>query len=1144
MAYTSLKSGLLFDDSISTSTATSAVAYQGTSSTIDFAGGDTGAVLVTFNPQSLSSGSSNVVLLQGSMLTVALVGESPTSYRISVLNGTNAIWTSSNAYDFGAEHTVALSWSGLTNANGGSLSVYLDGLSIGGKDVPQLTSTSLNTKVLPSGGYNGFLGMLAGFTSDVSSQLASLTSNPSVLKYANTAANRTPTISDVDGVTPVTEYSTVTFPSLAPTKSITVAGLVVTNNNTTGGATATSQEVAAAFASGSSAGSLGVSGSLSGFVAGALNGSSVIFTSAAANQNVTDIQITSSAGVTVATPVTVNGVAPSYETDTVAFNTATNQAPKIGDTIYISDALGSVNKSYTFASSDLAANISGLVNAIGQKVPETQVLTIGDGTYAVGDKIKITYYKDASATVAGTSPEYTIKASDVVTASAFAAVSNDTTIQGNLAKAATLSNIASGIAQLTGGTLGVYKVTYDGSNKITLTESSPAGVDIRVSEVVHTHPTTSGSTTTYSAVTSSPFVFSTSQEGGSAVLSTDGSYYRISPITSSSTSLTLTSNTAGNKSNLSIKYIDASGVQQSALGYAFDLADQTSSSWQVMGLGGPAVPAAPTGLLLFGNLTNSVPSNQSSVSYGGGSSSGGGAPTPSTQTTKTNGPIYAELIPSTYVATSSTSATVKYNLFLDRSQDATPSGYNSFGYTLQVDPAVATLPSTDYFSLPSGASFQTVNDAARTSGSLSVQWVALAGVTNYKTPVGTLTLNVPLDNGKAPANIGINFSDISLDNQYFTYATTGSPSTSSTYAETLISDAYPVTFTLQRNYDYTVKTVTGLTTSAQSVTTNTALKNPGIQGTYVDYQVSNKAQNADAYLHVEQATPVTATSGTRGLDISVHAPTLSTGETRTLVIDLPSNFNYDTVKFTPTTANSVTTTYVSGSGAHSITLVQTATASENLGTLHVDVAASLASPTTSTLMFNSVSKTLASVTTVEAGIDLTSGYGVTDSTGSLVTPALPRGTLEYVLTDPALSKANTDKITVEDARAILGLAAGNPTVTALGTWPDKSYVSDLLAADFNNDGRVTGADVINLMNYVVSTTKGSLKWIYMDQSNAPVLVGSNPTAAVGTKTSFQVPASLVQHTDVGLAGTALNTMTPTEIKLTGVLVGDLVTSGA
>ncbi|MBU3647334.1 MAG: hypothetical protein FGM56_04580 [Limnohabitans sp.] len=133
-------------------------------------------------------------------------------------------------------------------------------------------------------------------------------------------------------------------------------------------------------------------------------------------------------------------------------------------------------------------------------------------------------------------------------------------------------------------------------------------------------------------------------------------------------------------------------------------------------------------------------------------------------------------------------------------------------------------------------------------------------------------------------------------------------------------------------------------------------------------------------------------------------------------------------------------------------------------------------------------------------------------------------------------KANTDKITVEDARAILGLAAGNPTVAALGVSPTSNYVSDLLAADFNNDGRVTGADVINLMNYVVATSKTPLKWIYLDQSTA--------TTLLGTKTSFPAPASVVQSTDVGLTGTALNTMTSTEIKLTGVLVGDLVTAGA
>lgn len=1124
MAYSSLKSGLLFDSNVTSSALTSAKAYVGTSSAatdVDFAGTPDGAVVVTLNPKSLSvTPGSNVVLLQGANLSLALQADGTSGYKIALLNGSTVFWTSNSTYEFDVEHTLAVSWSRLNVSGGGSVGVYLDGRSLGSLDTLTLvTGGTSDPDFIPVAGYNGYLSLVAGFTSDVSSQLERLTESPALLKYAAGASNRAPSVVITDGA--ATETATVVFPVLSPGESISVAGRVVTNNSPDTNADAST--VASVFASNTSSATLAVTSTLTGFVAGTPSGASVVFTSTTPNTDVTTILTsTTDASAHTKAPTSVTTVDGYLDQELVTVTFNSSQAPKAGDTIYFSSEDGELSKSFTYSSSDAATNLTALVNGIGQKVPEIQVLTVGHAAgsnYAAGNVIQITYYKDASTTPAG-SISYTVKAADIVASSEFLAVSSTQSVRDSLAYAATQANIASAIAQSTGGTLGVYKVSYAGGNQLTLTESSPLGVDIRASEV------TVKVNSSASATTSADLAFATSQSGGSALFAADGSSYRIT--TSGNNVLSLESSTTGDKSDLAVKFIDAAGVELSSLGYSFDLSGLSSSSWKVGGLGSSTSPAAA--LLLFGDLDHLIPSNQSSATYGGGSSNtGGGTTAPSTQAVKTNGPIYAELIPSSFaVANGASTATVSYNLFIDKSQDVTPSGYNSFGYTLQVDPAVATLPSANYFSLPAGASFSTVNDTARSSGSLSVQWVALASVGNYKTNVGTLTLNVPLENGKAPEHINMSFSDISIDSQYYSYSTAGTPPTSSSsYQETLITDAYPVTFALKRDYNYTAKSVSSFTTSAASVNTTTAHENPGVSGVYIEYQVSKEAQAGEAYMHIEQASPVTSASTTRGLDLSVHAAALSTGEARTLVIDLPASINYDTVRFTPGAAGGVTSTYVPGS--HSIVLVQSPAATENLGVLHVDLAATLATPVTSSFSFNSVTKTVAAQTVVETGVDLTSGYGVTDSVGILTTPPLPRGSIEYRLTDPVLAKTNTDKITVEDARAVLGLAAGNPSVTALGVSPSSSYLSDLLAADFNGDGRVTGADVINLMNYVVATNKGALKWVYLDQANA---------AAVGTKTSFIAPASLEYSTDQS----ASSTMAAQLIQLTGVLVGDLVTA--
>ena len=109
--------------------------------------------------------------------------------------------------------------------------------------------------------------------------------------------------------------------------------------------------------------------------------------------------------------------------------------------------------------------------------------------------------------------------------------------------------------------------------------------------------------------------------------------------------------------------------------------------------------------------------------------------------------------------------------------------------------------------------------------------------------------------------------------------------------------------------------------------------------------------------------------------------------------------------------------------------------------------------------------------------------------------------------------------------------------------------SDLIAADFNKDGRVTSADALEIIKYVAQVTKATpLQYVFLDNINNDP---SATTSYAGGLTNVIVPPMQSRLTNAAYiteaTGSALSTPTvglnvgdgPT-IHYVGVLIGDVV----
>ena len=171
----------------------------------------------------------------------------------------------------------------------------------------------------------------------------------------------------------------------------------------------------------------------------------------------------------------------------------------------------------------------------------------------------------------------------------------------------------------------------------------------------------------------------------------------------------------------------------------------------------------------------------------------------------------------------------------------------------------------------------------------------------------------------------------------------------------------------------------------------------------------------------------------------------------------------------------------------------------------------------------------------------------TGQEGKFFANNLPVGEIKVTLLDTLVDKSAT-KVTLEDARAVLELASAKASnieiLHGLGYSP-----SDLIAADFNKDGRVTSADALEIIKYVAQVTKATpLQYVFLDNINNDP---SATTSYAGGLTNVILPPMQSRLTNAAYiteaTGSALSTPTvglnvgdgPT-IHYVGVLIGDVV----
>jgi len=171
----------------------------------------------------------------------------------------------------------------------------------------------------------------------------------------------------------------------------------------------------------------------------------------------------------------------------------------------------------------------------------------------------------------------------------------------------------------------------------------------------------------------------------------------------------------------------------------------------------------------------------------------------------------------------------------------------------------------------------------------------------------------------------------------------------------------------------------------------------------------------------------------------------------------------------------------------------------------------------------------------------------TGQVGKFFAKNLPVGEIKVTPLDTLINKPNT-KVTLEDARAVLELASAKAAdilnLAALGYSP-----SDLIAADFNKDGRVTAADALEIIKYVAQVTKATpLQYVFLDNINNDPSV---TTSYAGGLTNVIVPPIQSRLTNAKYitegTGSALSTPTVGSdigdgpvIHYVGVLIGDVV----
>ena len=535
------------------------------------------------------------------------------------------------------------------------------------------------------------------------------------------------------------------------------------------------------------------------------------------------------------------------------------------------------------------------------------------------------------------------------------------------------------------------------------------------------------------------------------------------------------------------------------------------------------------------------------------------ATTGSTAGAVSNGPIYAQI---KSVATANSVTTATYNLYIDPGLDTSPGGFNTFGFTAKTSDTFKDF-------IPAPFTDARVNNA--NANEITVQWLKTTPEIDYSKSIGELSINLT-----PPAGATLTFSNISVDSTFYMNAAGTAPLV---VEEGVVTDRHQLAGVVNQLPYSASRNAAALFTEAADPDSVDPIP---LANTIAAYEVADALGPYGAKLRLkaplnptEKAGKPTEATATAVFEVVVQANTTAYD----LKLELP--FSAGAITWTPATEGSGTGTQ-QGEGSGTGTQQGDGTGTQQGGGTGTQQGGG--TDTQQGRLYTVAGTTASSASEKVIGelsvnLNLTYGLGVdfefattkinglnsagrpthvgvtkandttTGQVGKFFAKNLPVGEIKVTLLDTLINKPTT-KVTLEDARAVLELASAKaPNIETLAG-PGLGYSpSDLIAADFNKDGRVTSADALEIIKYVAQVTKTTpLQYVFLDNINNDP---SATTTYAGGLTNVIVPPMVSRLTNAKYitpeTGSALSPPTlgsaigdgPT-IHYVGVLIGDVV----
>lgn len=553
---------------------------------------------------------------------------------------------------------------------------------------------------------------------------------------------------------------------------------------------------------------------------------------------------------------------------------------------------------------------------------------------------------------------------------------------------------------------------------------------------------------------------------------------------------------------------DSAGINENIIANFYNFANTKSASPTTTGAAGGGVTAATF------DSSGLTATSVATASY---------ATTAATSATpQTHGPIYAEL-------SNLNGTTATYNLFVDGSS-VTSGVLNSVGLTINVPAAQGTIGNIT----PSSAGTITqVNNTG--TGSVSYQWASNTGVTNFTQPIGQLTVNLT---SNAVNTINATVTNMSVNSVNYKDPVQNVPMLENSL---LNSQVYTVT---GHFYDqFNPNGAYGLSNSGTpwgQYTSQVALSNNDFS-----YTVAGTAAS-DLKLNVEQAnlSPVTQAAPNANIALDLVATSMPAAWTSakampfTVTIDVPSNATG--VTFNPGTG--VTLTSSTSTVGHTLTLTGTYSAPSGKGAVGTSTPTLGVLSATLTNEFNNGGQFSMDTVSINGnaavGQSLYFGMGEANSAGAYSISNLPAGKLAITPFNN-VSQVNPSTITVTDVLAVMSIAAGKGVPGGLGQSVGATanlLPSDFVAADYNQDGQVTAADALSMLNYIVSVNKSNTPgFTYLSATGNALMNTAESTTAVVTPAITPVATNLSSSNAVLVTGDSSKV-----VDIIGVLPGNVV----